>query len=321
MISAGIDIGGTAIKAGLADTERKALLRFGEILFPGGGAEKVCEEALALVRRLTEEEEAAGGQRPAALGVAVPGWVDPEGGSVTNAHNLGLCDVPLKTLLEARLPGLPVALENDGNAAALGELYAGALRGTKTAVLLTIGTGLGGGLILGGKLFRGGQGRGTEPGHMILAQGGLLCGCGVRGCAETCCSASWLAEQGRAYMKKTGAAGLLFQKTGGDPEKVDARAVIEAAAAGEPGAAEIFREYLENLSSLIASLTNLLDPELVALGGGVSQAGPVLYEPLVRLVQEKSFYKARYEILPAALGNRAGVMGAAFLGAESKSLR
>jgi glucokinase len=158
---------------------------------------------------------------------------------------------------------------------------------------LTLGTGVGGGLILGGKMFNGGLGHGVELGHMCLQFGGPLCTCGNLGCVETLCNAPWLIRQ--------------------SSQATDAKMVIDAAKEGDVAAKNIFDRYVDQLSSAIVSCTNLLDPEVVALGGGVSLAGEFLFAPLREQVLRKSFFHHPYKIVPATLGNDAGIIGAAML--------
>lgn len=295
MIQIGFDIGGTNIKAGVVDDQSNVLAE-NTRLFPRGEnheavletMEKMVFELLSLVKSKYEEISS--------IGVAVPGTLDTNNETVLHAYNLGFHNLPLKALLEEKFPGVPVFLANDANAAALGELYKGAFVGCKTAVLFTLGTGVGGGLILGGKLFNGGMGHGIELGHVRLIHDGPLCTCGNRGCLETVCSAKFFENQG-----------------------LTAKGVIDKAKAGDKPSLEIFNEYLGYLSDAIVSVSMLLDPEVIALGGGISQAGDFLFEPLRKLVEEKSFFKFPHKTVPTELGNKAGLVGAAMLGKENKN--
>ncbi len=162
-------------------------------------------------------------------------------------------------------------------------------------MMVTLGTGLGGGLILNDRLFRGGRGNGTEPGHMILVNGGRPCTCGNEGCAEAYCSATRLAKDGKVYGWNT------------------AKAVIDAAKAGDEFATAIVNAYIDDLGSYLASIVNLLDPERIAVGGGVSAAGDFLMKPLIENVRQKSFFSTIPEIVVATAGNDAGIYGAAFV--------
>ena len=300
MYNVGIDIGGTNIKIGLVDETGKLVVKT-KIPFEKKGYEFVCVQMAEAVKALIADVQAKEGtvsELISSIGIAVPGSVDAARGAVISAYNLDFFNVPLKEEMQKHFSDVDIHLANDADAAALAELYAGVFVGKHTAVLITIGTGTGGGLILGGKMHSGGNGRGCELGHMSLRYGGEMCTCGNSGCIESYCSATWLKEAGIK-------AGLGTQ--------ADAKLVIDLAKAGNETALAIFDEFTDNLSSAIASICSLLDPEVVALGGGVSEAGEFLYKPLKEKVREKNFFKADYEIVPASLGNDAGMIGAAFL--------
>lgn len=310
MYQIGVDIGGTNIKVGLVG-EGYRLAQRESIPFPHEGPQKAAQVIAAAADELLRRE----GITRAALesvGVVVPGSVDAKGERVIDAHNLGYHDVPLKALMQAQFENIPVYLANDANGAALAELYAGAFRGCKTAVLFTLGTGLGGGIILGGHMFNGGMNQGVELGHMYLHDGGEHCTCGNDGCAEAYCSATALAREGKRAAREN-SESLLAKLSAGEEEKIDAKLVIDCAKQGDAAAKEVFAAYLEHLSAACASIFNLLDPEVVAIGGGVCGAGEFLFEPLGELVTKKCFYKTRGKLLPAELGNDAGMIGAAML--------
>ena len=289
MIQIGFDIGGTNIKAGLLDGQLN-ILRENVRPFPRG---KNYEAVLEIMENMVLELISLGEHKYheiGSIGVAVPGTLDEKNEVVLHAYNLGFHNLQLKILLEEKFPGITVFLLNDANAAALAELRKGAFAGCKTAVLFTLGTGIGGGIILDGKLFNGGMGHGVELGHMRLIHDGPLCTCGNFGCIETVCSAKFFENQG-----------------------LDAKETIDQAKAGNKRSIEVFREYLSYLSDAVVSVAMLLDPEIIALGGGISQAGDFLFDPLRKLVEEKSFYKFPHKIVPTKLGNRAGFIGAAIL--------
>jgi glucokinase len=246
------------------------------------------------------------------IGIATAGSIDASRTVIINAHNLGFHNVPMIDEMHKHFPDTPVYLANDADAAALAELHAGAFRGKKTAVLLTLGTGVGGGIILGGRMFKGGLGHGNELGHMIVQQGGPICTCGNRGCIESLCTATWLIQQGRKAIVEH-PISLIYEKAEGDMDKVTAKIVIDSAKEGDAIARDIFNTYVDSLSSAITSVVVLLDPEVIALGGGVSLAGDFLFEPVRELVRQKSFFKVYHEIVPAQLGNTAGIIGAAML--------
>lgn len=313
MFNAGFDIGGSHIAGGLYDARCNLVRRVDEP-FPQGRPEEVP----ALVARMAGElcEGLARGALES-VGLAVPGSIDRARERVINAYNLGFHDFPLRARVQERFPDAPVLLGNDADLAALAELHAGAFIGAQCAVLLTLGTGLGGGIIINGRLWRGGMDNGCEIGHTILDMSGEICTCGVRGCAETRCAASALAREGREAAKAH-PESLLNGKAGGDPARIDARLVVDCARAGDAAALAVFDRYTDALSSAAASLINTLDPEVIALGGGLSGAGEFLFAPVREKTRKKSFYREHARIVPAVLGNDAGMLGAALLYDDDK---
>ena len=184
--------------------------------------------------------------------------------------------------------------------------------GCRTAVLFTLGTGVGGGLILGGRMFHGGLGNGCELGHALLVSGGEQCTCGNKGCIEAYCSATAIIRDAIRAMEKH-PDSLLFERTMGRPESMDAKTAIDCAREGDRAALEVFHNYVDHLGSAVASMINLLDCERVAIGGGVSAAGEFLFEPLRKNVHAKSFFENHGSVVPAVMGNDAGIIGAAML--------
>lgn len=317
MYRIGFDVGGTNLKVGVVDDNMQIVAR-DTLPFPrGGGHENFISTIVDQVVKLAEKMH-IGLDELESIGIAVPGSINRKEGMIIDAHNLALYKVPVVSEIEKRFPSIPILLANDADAAALGELYGGALVGKKTALLITLGTGVGGGIILGGRVFAGGLGHGNELGHMIIQQGGPVCTCGNRGCIESLCTATWLISQGRKAVVEN-PLSLIYEKSQGDMEKVTAKIVVDCAREGDAFAKDIFNTYLESLSSAIVSLAALLDPEVIALGGGVSLAGDYLFEPLRKLVKEKSFFKSDYKIVPAKLGNDAGIIGAARLYRDSSN--
>ncbi|HYE69553.1 MAG TPA: ROK family protein [Anaerovoracaceae bacterium] len=311
MYQIGFDIGGTNLKVGVVN-DNMELVASRNVAFPKGETYEViaafmAEQVIDLAKEI---------KIPAAefktIGVATAGSIDASGTIIIHAHNLGFHGVPMVDEMHKHFPKIPVFLANDADAAALGELHAGAFRGKKTAVLLTLGTGVGGGIILGGKMFKGGMGHGNELGHMIIQHGGPICTCGNKGCIESLCTATWLIQQGRKAIVEH-PISLIYEKAEGDMNNVTAKIVIDSAREGDPIAKDIFHTFIDSLSSAITSVVVLLDPEVIALGGGVSLAGDFLFQPVRELVKQKSFFKIYHEIVPAQLGNTAGIIGAALL--------
>lgn len=310
MYQIGVDIGGTNIKLGLVDEALEITAR-SSIAFPAGPGEQVADTLTAAIRAML----AASGVDECQLesiGIVIPGSIDPAGKRIIDAYNLGFHGVPFQPMMAARFPNIPVYMANDANGAALAELYKGAFVGCKTAVLLTLGTGLGGGIILNGRMFNGGLNQGVELGHAYLVDGGEACTCGNHGCMEAYCSATGLAREGRRAMRSH-PESLLAKNSGGDLARVDARFVVDCAKASDETARAVFDTYLGWLSSACASFYNILDPEVLAIGGGLCGAGDFLFEPLQKLVTDKCFYKTRGRLVPAVMGNDAGIVGAAML--------
>jgi glucokinase len=311
MLRVGVDIGGTNIKIGIIEEEDGRIIDKREIPFTHQGYESVFAQIQREIREMLKEGGFTTGQ-VGSIGLAVPGSIDVSNGSITHAYNLDFHDVPAVEEMEKTFPETPIYLANDANAAALGELHCGVFKGYKTAVLLTIGTGVGGGVILGGKMFNGGQNHGVELGHMMLKYGGIRCSCGNYGCVESYCTATWLIQEGKKLMEE-GIDSLVCTRGNWKPENVDAKLIIDAARDGDPHAQKIFDTFIDNLSAAITSINAILDPEIIAIGGGVSGAGEILFEPLREKVEEKSFFDFDYKIVPAYLGNDAGIVGAAML--------
>ncbi|MCL1809442.1 MAG: ROK family protein [Clostridiales bacterium] len=288
MVRIGFDVGGTNIKAGILDGSMNIVAKSMTAFPKESDYSKVVRKMHETAEELLSECRLCKND-VSSLGIAVAGAVDVANGISIKACNLGFYDAPLKDEMKSYFPGIFVHVVNDAFAATLAEFKKGALKGCSNAMLLTIGTGIGGCVILDGKLFTGGMKHGFEPGHVTLALDGPLCTCGNKGCIETLCSATWIADKGKA----------------------NAKTVIDRAKDGDTESMEIFDEYIENLSTALASLTAIFDPEIIALGGGVSLAGDFLFKPLREKVERKSFFKHPYTIVPAKLGNDAGMIGAA----------
>ena len=313
MYQIGIDIGGTNMKIGLVDDDLQIIGRT-SIPFPHLSGEGVAEKLAEAVRSLLAECGVSEKDLHH-VGVVIPGSIDPTGAIILNAYNLGFHNVPFQKQLQDQFHDLPVFLANDADGAALAELGRGAFSGYKTGVLLTLGTGVGGGVVLNGKMFSGGCRHGVELGHMPLVFGGESCTCGLYGCIEAYCSATALTRDGIRAMKAHPESKLALD-SGSDPEKIDAKFVIDCAKAQDETAMAVFDRYVDHLSAACVSVIHLLDPEVIAIGGGVSHAGDFLFAPLRKKTSEKCFYDNHGKIVPAVMGNDAGIVGAAMLGLE-----
>ncbi|MBO6061877.1 MAG: ROK family protein [Clostridia bacterium] len=297
MIKIGFDIGGTTVKAGIVQGSEVV----GKRVLPTPFGDPAA--LVALIR--DNARELSAGKPIDVLGVTVPGSVSPEGG-IIDAWNIGLRDVPLRDWLREQIPEADIRVINDADAAAVAELHFGALYGVTTGLMLTLGTGVGGSIIFSGELFRGGLGRGTELGHAMLDRGGRKCGCGHCGCIETLCSATALKRLARESCAK--GEGMIFERSLAGAE-VDAKLAIECAMAGDPEAVRIFEEYTDALSDAVASFVNVLDPELIVIGGGVSGAGDFLLDMLREKVPPRTFFGSCGRFAAAQAGNDAGILG------------
>lgn len=311
----GIDLGGTNIAAGVV-SEVGTLLNKCSI---PTGAKRPKEEIVAdMARAATLCLEGTGLSLSdiTALGVGVPGAVDDAAGMVLRTTNLDWYQLPLAKLL-GEMTGLPVRLGNDADCAALGEVMAGSASDFDSAVMITIGTGVGGGLICNKKVFAGWTGGGTEPGHIPMVFGGEPCGCGNKGCFESYASATALIRQTREAMQKD--PGSKLWSVTDSLEAVNAKTPFDAAELGDETAQAVLDQFEEYLACGIGGIVNLVRPQVIIIGGGVSAQDEVLLAPL-REKLKKYCYASEFIPMPrvvkASLGNDAGIIGAALLGLE-----
>lgn len=305
-VFAGVDLGGTNIKLGLISESGEVLERLRLPTPLQNGYDDVIESVADALRLLI------GSRRVVAVGIGAPGPLDTEKGVVIQAPNLkGFSGRPLARDLQAKCE-LPVFLENDANAAALGEWWVGAGGRAKHLIVLTIGTGIGGGLILGGQLYRGSAYSAGEVGHMTIEPNGPVCACGNQGCLEALASAPAIAARAREKVQK-GFETQMLDLAGGDSAGITAEIVSKACEADDPVALRVLEETGRYLGIGTASLVNVLNPELVLFGGGAAQAGEFLLDPIRKQVERRSFStpQGHPEIRLCALGNDAGIVGAA----------
>jgi len=309
-LTIGIDIGGTKVAGGVVD-EAGTILAKHRVATPARDASATTDAVVDVIETLRAQHDVE------AVGVAIAGFVDATRSIVYFAPNLlGWRDGPLRAEIEKRV-GLPTVVENDANAAAWGEARFGAARDEQFIVCVTIGTGVGGGIIIGGELFRGGFGVGAEIGHIQMVEDGRLCGCGQRGCWEQYASGGALLREARERAAESRAdAEVLLGLGDGTPEGIVGQHVTEAAQLGDPVARASFARLGHWIGQGLADLAAVLDPECFVLGGGVSEAGPLILEPSVEAFEELLTGRGRRptaRVLSAELGNDAGVVGAADL--------
>ena len=267
----GIDLGGTNIKGAVVTQEGRVLNRSRCETLADEGPDAVIGRIAGLVEKLAEDAGLSTSDL-LVVGIGAPGPLSTKTGTVIEAPNLpGWINVPLRDILQEHL-GVKVFVENDANAAAWGEKWVGAGRDVSSLICLTLGTGIGGGIVIDGKLLHGVDDAAGELGHMTIVPDGPLCGCGNHGCLETLASAPATARRARESIK-AGGESALTQMCGGDLSKITAEMVNKAADSGDELAAEVMRGTAEYLGIAIASLVNLLNPEMVVLSGGMIAAG------------------------------------------------
>ncbi len=307
----GIDLGGTKISTALINSDGSIIVHDYRETCAVEGQEAVIGRMLDGARRVMAEAQVTPSQ-VAAVGVGAPGPLNVEMGVVVAPPNLpGWDRVPLKRLIEEGL-GITTFLENDANAAALGEHRFGAGRGVEHMIYVTVSTGIGGGLILDGELYHGGSGMAGEIGHITIVPYGPLCNCGNRGCLEALASGTALARLARERVAH-GVPTLIADLAGGDPERITAKLVADAAGQGDVEAQEILAEAMHYLGIGMANLVNLFNPQLIVIGGGLANIGEPLFGPVRRVIDRRAFraQAQAVRVVRAALGNKVGVLGAA----------
>ena len=311
----GIDIGGTNLKAGLVGNDG-TLLASEKAPLSWSGTEDFVE-TLATLSIQAAQKAGISQDEICAVGMGVPGEVDVKQGSILYTCNIPLSDVPVAELFKKYLD-VPVYLDNDANCAALGEYYVGVGKGCKNFVVVTLGTGIGAGIMLDGKLLRGVNGTAGEAGHTVIEAGGQPCHCGRKGCWEQYSSAPALKRMTREAMLMHPDSAL-WEHCGGDPEKISGRSAFQVVReTDDPTARVVCQRYIKYLAVGVVNLINLFQPEILCLGGGVSnEADEALLYPLQRIVEQEYFGRHRgpaTKVVKARLGNDAGVVGAAYLG-------
>ena len=310
----GLDIGGTKISGGVIDA-KGVILAKGRRDTPAHDPAAIAQEAADLIQELSLEHTID------AVGVACAGFVDRSGSTVLFAPNLAWRDEPLRARLESVLD-LPVIIENDANAAAWGEFRFGAAAEANDMVLVTVGTGIGGGVVANGVLLRGAFGIAAELGHMRVVPNGIRCGCGNRGCWEQYASGTALVREAQELVVSGSPhAARLSELCAGDPSALTGPDVTRAAAEGDPAAIELLADIGAWIGEGVASVVAILDPDLVVLGGGVSEAGGLLLDPALaafrrQLTGRGHRPEARFAL--ASMGNDAGMIGAADLAARTR---
>lgn len=313
MLYIGVDLGGTNIAAGIVDEEGR-ILHSGETpTGVGRPYQEILKDMAMLIKKVIQEA----GYSEAdihSIGIGSPGVSDNNLGTVVFANNLFWHHVPVRAELQKYI-NLPINIDNDATVAGLAESVCGACQGVDNSITITLGTGLGAGIIIDGKPYSGSHGVGSELGHLIVQVNGIPCTCGNKGCLERYASATALIREGKLAVEQH-PESQIARAVDGDAEKVTAKVVIDAAKDGDPVAEEIFNTYIEYLAMGIVTMINSFDPAIIAIGGGVSKAGDFLLNALEAKVKEHIMYKdlPYAKLCLAQLGNNAGIIGSAMLG-------
>lgn len=315
MYTIGIDLGGTNIVASVVDDDYNIIgtsktptnsPRSADEIFDD--IADVCEEAVKTAGLTMEDIDS--------VGMGTPGTVNQDG-VIEFANNLAFNNVPARTMLAKRInkPEEKVFIENDANCAALGEAYAGCGNGAKDFVAVTLGTGVGSGVIIGGKIVNGVNYAGGECGHMVIVVDGEQCSCGRKGCWEAYASATALIRQTKKAMEKY--PDSLMHKLAKEEGKVSGRTAFDAMRLGDIAGIKVVDDYIKYVACGLINIVNALQPEIICIGGGICNEGETLMKPLRRFVQSERYSihsKIQTKIVKAELGNDAGVIGAALLG-------
>lgn len=311
MVRVGVDVGGTGIKVGILN-EENAIIGKGTIPTRTDRPFRYQVEDIAKCVLDTLKAAQTDLDDVVSVGVGIPGIASPAG-VVIKCTNMGWNHVPFREEFNHYL-NKPVHIANDADVAALGESIAGVSAGTSSSVFITIGTGIGSGIIINNRIWNGFHGIGGELGHVILRMDGEPCTCGNHGCLERYCSATALIRMGREAAAEHPESKILSYAAG-DPEKISARCVIDAARENDPAAVAVYEMFIRSLGQAIANVVNFLDPEVIVLGGGVSRAGAFLLD---RVREEYRKYvifgdQPMPDVKLAQLGSDAGIIGAAML--------
>lgn len=310
----GIDLGGTNIAAGVVNENFEIVGRGKRKTGAGRDNAAILDDMAAAAREAVENA----GLTPediASVGVGCPGSVNPYTGVIATSNNLRFSNLPMRKELAERLGKSPIYLDNDANAAAYGEMIAGAGKGTKDFIAITLGTGVGGGVVVGGKMVVGSNCAGGEVGHTVMVMDGEPCTCGRKGCFEAYASATALIRQTKAAMNEH-PESKMWELVNGDIAATNGRTPFDGMRAGDATAAAVVDRYCEYVACGITNMINIFQPEVLCVGGGISKEKETLLAPVRKYVEHFRYSKnapRQTEIKTAELGNDAGIIGAAFL--------
>jgi len=310
----GVDLGGTNIAVGLVDETGKLKHQKSRPTKVQRKPEVIIEDIINLIVEVINDYGLSK-EEIEAIGIGIPGLADPDSGDVIQCVNLNWSNVPLKKPMEETL-GIPVFIDNDATLAGLAEYEAGAMKDKKSGVFITLGTGIGGGIIIDGKIHTGFNGVGSEIGHMIVGENYYDCNCGRNGCLETFASSTALINYTKKLMKEENCGTIMTEELNGDINNLNGKIIISAALRGDELANKAVDRLVKYLAIGIINITSVIDPEIFVLGGGISKAGRFLLDKVSAEVLKNKYYKSLPvgKIELAELGNEAGIIGAAMLG-------
>lgn len=315
MYRLGIDLGGTNIVAGVVDKKYKIVAKASCKTAVPRPESEICDSMAEVAKKAVEKAKLTMDDIES-VGIGVPGAVNPKTGVIEYSANLFFHNWEVVEMMEERL-GKKVHIENDANAAALGEYLAGSAKGAKNAVAITLGTGVGGGIIIDGKIYSGSNFAGAELGHMVIVKDGKECACGRRGCWETYASATGLINLTKQkILSEKLEFSYMLKLCDGDINKVNGRTAFDAMRDGDPTAKSVVEEYISYLSCGLVNIINIFQPDVLCIGGGISNEGENLLGPVRSYVERERYTKHNDKqtvICKCTLGNDAGIIGAAYL--------
>lgn len=310
----GIDLGGTNIAAGVVDENYKIIAQSSVKTNSPRSADAIADD-MALVAKEALKKANLTMDAVEWVGVGAPGSVNQDTGVVEYSNNLGFLNVPLKKMLEERMQKT-VFIENDANAAAYGEYKAGCAKEVDTSVMVTLGTGVGGGIVISNKIYTGFNFAGAELGHVVIEMDGRYCTCGRLGCLEAYASATGLIQTTKDLMQEN-KDSVMWEICGGDINRVNGRTSFDGLRKGDEAAKKAVDLYIKQLACGITNIINIFQPDMLCIGGGISREGDTLLTPLKEIVGREVYSRnseRNTEIVVATLGNDAGIIGAALLG-------
>jgi glucokinase len=313
----GVDLGGTNVRIGIVTPKGRVLKKEEYALDPSQGGLKIVEGLVSNLKSLLQKRIGKNNQL-VGIGIGIAGAIDMERGRMINSPNIpGLNGFGLREFLQKRMSS-PIAIENDANAFALGEGWVGAAKGSDYYCGITLGTGVGGGIVINGEILHGSGGMASEVGHMVMDPEGPLCGCGGKGCLEVYASATGIRRMALEAIER-GEGKEILKRAGGEVEEVTSEKVFEAAQSGDEAAQKVFQEMGRFLGLGLVNLIHLFDPERIVIGGKASRAWDSFIKTTMKVVMERAMQGSREKakIVQAKCGDDAGILGAAYTSLKS----